>query len=62
MPVIGNDLFISTGAKIIGNVKVGNSCVIGANAVVLKDVPDNCVVAGIPAKIIKNNINMADFK
>ncbi|PKG37529.1 serine O-acetyltransferase [Psychromonas sp. Urea-02u-13] len=62
VPVIGNDVFIATGAKILGDLKVGNNCVIGANAVVIKDVPDNCVVAGIPAKIIKSGINVSDFK
>ncbi len=62
VPVIGNDVFIATGAKILGDLKIGNNCVIGANAVVVKDVPDNCVVAGIPAKIIKTDINMSDFK
>ena len=62
VPIIGNDVFIATGAKILGDLKIGNNCVIGANAVVINDVPDNCVVAGIPAKIIKTDINMSDFK
>ena len=52
-PVIGEDVTIYAGAKIIGNVKIGNGAVIGANAVVLQDVPDNCVAVGIPARIIK---------
>lgn len=52
-PIIGDDVTIYSGAKIIGGVKIGNNVVVGANAVVTKDVPDNCVVAGIPAKIIK---------
>ena len=38
-----------------GGVKIGNNVIIGAGSVVVKDVPDNCVVAGNPAKIIKNN-------
>ncbi len=62
VPIIGNDVFIATGAKILGDLKIGNNCVIGANSVVVRDVPDNCVVAGIPAKIIKKDINMSDFK
>lgn len=61
VPVIGDDVYIATGAKVLGNVKVGNECVIGANAVVIHDVPDNCVVAGIPAKVIKTNIEINDF-
>ena len=40
------------GAKVVGNVQVGNNVVIGANAVVIKDVPDNAVVVGVPAKIV----------
>lgn len=50
---IGNNVIIGAGAKIIGNVHIGNNVRIGANAVVTHDVPDNCVVAGVPAKIIK---------
>lgn len=61
LPVIGDDCYIATGAKILGNVKVGNGVVVGANAVVVTDVPDNCIVAGIPAKIIKTNINSRDY-
>lgn len=41
------------GAKIIGGIHVGNNVVVGANAVVCKDVPDNVVVGGVPAKVIK---------
>jgi serine O-acetyltransferase len=51
-PVIGDNVYIGPGAKIIGAVRVGNHCAIGANAVVTHDVPDNAVVAGIPAVII----------
>lgn len=51
-PIIGNEVFISPGAKIIGKVKIGNNVVIGANAVVDKDVEDNAVVGGVPAKIL----------
>lgn len=58
LPVIGNNVFIGTGAKILGNVSIGDNVIIGANAVVIKDVPSNCIVAGVPAKIIKSNINI----
>lgn len=52
-PVIGDNVIICCGAKVIGGITVGNNVTIGANAVVCKDVPDNCVVGGVPAKIIK---------
>lgn len=52
---IGENCFIGAGAKIIGGIIIGNNVKIGANAVVTKDVPDNCVVVGIPAKIIKKD-------
>ena len=52
-PQIGNNVIIYAGAKIIGNIKVGNNVIIGAGAVVVKDVPDNAVVGGVPARILK---------
>lgn len=52
-PTIGDNVTIYPGAVVIGNIKIGNNVVIGANSVVTKDVPDNTVVAGIPAKVIK---------
>lgn len=62
VPIIGDNVDISAGARIIGPVRVGNNVIIGANAVVVKDVPDNCIVAGIPAKIIKENISIEDYE
>ncbi len=53
-PTIGNNVYISAGARIIGKINVGNNVIIGANAVVNKDVPDNCIVAGVPARVIRN--------
>ena len=53
VPTIGDNVFIGGGAKIFGGIKVGNNVTIAANSVVVKDVPDNAVVGGIPAKIIK---------
>lgn len=50
---IGNNCYISTGTTILGPVKIGDNVTIAAGAVVTKDVPDNCIVGGIPAKIIK---------
>lgn len=59
VPNIGNNVDIGAGAKIIGPVKIGDNVTIGANAVVVKDIPDNAIIAGIPARIIriKENIN-----
>ncbi len=54
-PLIGDNCYIAPGAKIIGNIKIGNNVTIGANAVVTTDLPDNAVAAGIPAKIISYN-------
>ena len=51
--VIGNDVWIGAGAKILKDVHIGDGAIIGANAVVTKDVPPNAIVAGVPAKIIK---------
>ena len=52
-PVIGNDVFIGAGAKVIGSVTIGDGARIGANAVVVHDVPANTTVVGIPAKVIR---------
>lgn len=52
-PIIGDNVTIYAGAKVIGGIKIGNNAVIGANAVVIKDVPDNAVAVGVPARIIK---------
>lgn len=54
-PIIGDNVYMGPGAKIIGAVKVGNNVAIGANCVVTKDIPDNSVVVGIPSRIISNN-------
>ena len=50
---IGGGSYIGINEVIVGNVKIGNHCVIGANSVVTKDVPDYCVAVGSPAKILK---------
>jgi serine O-acetyltransferase len=51
-PILGDNVYIGPGAKIVGAVKIGNNVAIGANCVVVKDIPDNSVVVGIPGKII----------
>jgi serine O-acetyltransferase len=50
-PVIGDNVDIGAGAKLLGPIRIGNNTIIGANAVVLCDVPDNSVAVGVPAVI-----------
>jgi serine O-acetyltransferase len=52
-PILGNDVFIGAGAKIVGPVKIGDGARIGANAVVVHDVPPHTTVVGIPAKPVR---------
>ncbi|MEP6757269.1 MAG: serine O-acetyltransferase, partial [Chthonomonadales bacterium] len=54
-PTIGNGVLIGMGAKIIGAITIGNNCRIGANAVVNKDIPDDCTVVGVPGRIVVQN-------
>tara|TARA_A100001011_G_scaffold240255_1_gene248239 strand:+ start:1421 stop:1891 length:471 start_codon:yes stop_codon:yes gene_type:complete len=58
---IGKNCFIAINSIILPGVKIGNEVIVGAGSVVTKDVPNNCVVAGNPAKIIRTNIKMNDF-
>ncbi len=53
VPVIGNNVYIAKGSIVIGGITIGNNVTIGANAVVTKPIPDNAIVAGVPAKIIR---------
>lgn len=50
--VVGNNVFIGMGALIMAGVTIGSDCVIGARAVVTKDVPDGHIAAGVPAKVV----------
>ena len=52
-PTIGNNVSLGANVTIIGPVHIGNNVTVAAGAVVVKNVPDNCMVAGVPAKIIK---------
>ena len=54
-PTIGNNVVIGTGAKVLGNITVGDNSYIGANSVVIKDVPPNSTVVGIPGRVTKQD-------
>lgn len=54
-PTIGNGVKIYAGAIVIGNIHIGDGSIIAAGAVVTKDVPNNVIVAGVPAKVVKKN-------
>ena len=54
-PIIDNDVYVGSNAVIIGGIRIGNIVKIGAGAVVVKDIPDDAVVVGNPARIIKYN-------
>lgn len=51
--IIGDNVWVGDNVVILPGVRIGNGCVIGSNAVVTKDLPDNCIAVGIPAKVIK---------
>ena len=52
-PTIGDNVTITAGAKVLGGITLGDNAIVGANAVVLKNVPPNCTVVGVPAYIVK---------
>lgn len=54
-PVIGDNVNLSVGCKVIGAVKIGNNCIVGPNSVVIKSAPDNSVLSGVPARILSIN-------
>lgn len=62
-PQIGRHVFLGDGAKVVGNVKVGDHAVIGVSSVVTKDIPANATAVGIPAKVIsEHNDRAADTR
>ena len=54
-PTVGNNVIIGSGAKVLGNINIGSNSQIGANSVVLNDVPEGATVVGVPAKVVKIN-------
>lgn len=54
-PTLGNGVMVGVGAKILGNVTIGDNCRIGAGAVVVDSVPPNCTVVGIPGRVVRRD-------
>lgn len=57
-PLVGDNVTLGSGAKILGGITIGNNVVVGANAVVVNSIPDNVVVGGVPARIIRHIANV----
>lgn len=55
-PIIGDWVLITCGAKVLGDIQIGNHVTVAANAVVINSVQDNCTVGGVPAKVIKQSV------
>ena len=60
-PIIGDHVTLTMGCKVYGGICIGNNVTVAPNSVVIKDVPDNCVVSGVPAKIIKLDDKKCDM-
>jgi len=60
-PELGNNIIVYPGAKIVGDIKIEDNAIVGANSVVTKDVPRNAIVAGIPARIIGYRSDSDEF-
>ena len=54
-PTLGNNVVVGAGAKILGNIRIGNYVKVGAGSVVVHPVPDNCTVVGVPAEIVRKD-------
>ncbi len=61
VPRVEDNVFISAGAKVLGEITVGQGSVIGANAVVIRDVPPRSIVGGVPARLLRENIDVWDY-
>ena len=58
---IGDNCWFTLGSKVIGKINIGNNVIVCQNSVVVKDVEDNCIVSGVPAKIIKRYSNIEEI-
>lgn len=61
VPVLGDNVYVGAGARILGPIHVGSGSLIAPNAVVLDDVPPRSIVGGIPARILRTDVDIADF-
>ena len=62
LPIIGSDVVVGEGAKILGSVRVGDRVIVGASALVIRDVEAGVVVAGIPARVVKSRAESVDYE
>jgi len=60
VPVIEDNCYIGPGAKVLGPIRIGEGSLVGANAVVINDVPPRSVVAGVPARVIRSDVNIKE--
>ncbi len=61
-PVLGNNVYVCAGAKVLGDIAIGDNSIIGANAVVLDSCPAESIMAGIPAKVVKRIDNPGNYR
>ena len=54
-PTLGNNVTVGSGAKVLGNITIGDNVKVGSNSVVVKDVPSNCTVVGVPGRVVRRN-------
>jgi serine O-acetyltransferase len=60
-PTIGNNVVIGTGAKILGNITIGDHTKIGAGSVVIRSVPDHSTVVGVPGRVVRSRVDTGDY-
>ena len=61
VPTIGSNVYMGAGSKILGPITIGSNVVIGANSVVINSIPDDCLVVGAPARVVRTGIQMRDY-
>ena len=61
-PRLGSNVFLGAGCKVMGNITIGNNVVVGANSLVVNDVPDNCTVVGVPARVVSRDTSWMEEK
>ncbi|MGF1879344.1 serine acetyltransferase [Photobacterium frigidiphilum] len=61
VPIVGNNVYIGAGARVLGPITIGDDSIIAPNAVVIKNVEARSIVGGVPASVLKTDINISDF-